>query len=70
MLPMRPVRTVTYVSVRALWYRRVALSKIQRGMAERNANVPADTRLELRIGISVGGVGSRIFCRAAIAMSV
>ena len=29
---------------------------IQRGMAERNANVPADKRIEFRIGINVGDI--------------
>src|SRR5581483_1284166 len=28
--------------------------EIQRGMIERNASVPADTRIEFRIGINVG----------------
>src|SRR6202035_2154423 len=29
---------------------------IQRGMVERNADVPADKRIELRIGINVGDI--------------
>src|SRR5690349_5110566 len=29
---------------------------VQRGMAERNANVPADRRLDFRIGINVGDI--------------
>ena len=29
---------------------------IQRGMAERNADVPADKRIEFRIGINVGDI--------------
>ena len=29
---------------------------IQRGMAERNANVPADKRIQFRVGINVGDI--------------
>lgn len=31
---------------------------IQRGMAERNASVPADKRIEFRIGLNVGAVSA------------
>ncbi|MGB8745079.1 MAG: adenylate/guanylate cyclase domain-containing protein [Pseudolabrys sp.] len=46
---------VEFVSV---WSMPCCAVDIQRGMAERNASVPADKRIEFRIGLNVGAVSA------------